>query len=153
LDRCTTTGKGHGRREKRTLTVTPVLREYLEWPGAEQVFQIHRVRHLAGGKTEEETSYGITSLGPAEAGAARLLGCVRGHWGIENNLHGERDTTLGEDGWRVHSGATPQVLAATRNALLWLLEERQTPNKAAALRRFVIRPLEAFDLIADNVKH
>jgi hypothetical protein len=25
-----------------------------------------------------------------------------------------------------------------------LLEERQTPNKAAAMRRFVIRPFEAF---------
>jgi hypothetical protein len=129
-----------------------VLREYLEWPGLEQVFQVHRVRHLANGKTEEETSYGITSLGRAQAGAARLLACVRGHWGIENNLHGERDGALGEDGWRVRSGGAPQALAATRNALLLLLEESETPNKAAALRRFAIRPLEAFDLIADSVK-
>jgi hypothetical protein len=34
-----------------------------------------------------------------------------------------------------------------------LLEERQTPNKAAAMRRFVIRPLEAFDLIASKPEH
>jgi hypothetical protein len=34
-----------------------------------------------------------------------------------------------------------------------LLEERQTPNKGAAMRRFVIRPLEAFDLIASKPEH
>jgi len=88
-----------------------------------------------------------------EADAARLLELVRGHWAIDNNLHGERDGALGEDGWRVRSGDGPQVLAATRNALRMLLEERQTPNKAAAMRRFVIRPLEAFDLIASKPKH
>ena len=138
--------------EKRTLTATPVLREYLEWPGVQQVFQVHRVRKLPG-KEESETSYGITSLAPEEAGAARLLELVRGHWSIENNLHGERDGSFGEDGWRVRSGDGPQVLAATRNALLLLLEERGTPNKAAAMRRFVIRPLEALDLIASKPEH
>lgn len=145
MDSATTLGKGHGRVERRTLTATPVLREYLEWPGAQQVFRAHRVRKLPG-QEESETSYGITSLAPEEAGAARLLGLVRGHWSIENNLHGERDGAFGEDGWRVRSGDGPQVLAATRNALLLLLEEHDTPNKAAAMRRFVIRPLEGMAL-------
>lgn len=152
MDSVTTCNKGHGRVEKRTLTATPVLREYLEWPGVQQVFQIQRVRKLAG-KEERETSYGITSLSPQQADASRLLELVRGHWSIENNLHGERDGVFGEDGWRVRSGEGPQVLAATRNALLLLLEERQTPNKAAAMRRFVIRPLEAFNLIDSKPEH
>jgi hypothetical protein len=131
-----------------------VLRDYLEWPGVQQVFQVRRLRKLPGKeKEEEETAYGITSLGPEQADAARLLELVRGHWSIENNLHGERDGVFGEDGWRVRSGDGPQVLAATRNALLLLLEERGTPNKAAAMRRFVIRPLEAFDLIASRPEH
>jgi hypothetical protein len=138
--------------ERRTLTATPVLRDYLEWPGVQQVFQVQRLRKSPG-KEERETAYGITSLGPGEADAARLLGLVRGHWAIENNLHGERDGAFGEDGWRVRSGDGPQVLAATRNALLLLLEERDTPNKAAAMRRFVIRPLEALDLIASKPEH
>ena len=152
MDSVTTCNKGHGRLEKRTLVATPVLRDYLEWPGVQQVLQIQRLRKLAG-KEERETVYGITSLSPRQADAARLLALVRGHWSIENNLHGERDGTFGEDGWRVRSGEGPQVLAATRNALLLLLEERQTPNKAAAMRRFVIRPLEAFDLIASKPEH
>ena len=61
-----------------------MLREYLEWPGIQQVFQVHRVRQLPG-KTEEETVYGITSLAPAAAGPERLLELSRGHWGIENS--------------------------------------------------------------------
>jgi hypothetical protein len=152
LDSATTLDKGHGRLEKRTLTATPVLREYLQWPGARQVFQIQRLRKVPG-QVEQEVAYGVTSLSPEEADAGRLLGLVRGHWSIENNLHGERDGAFGEDGWRVRSGGGPQVLAATRNALLLLLEERGTPNKAAAMRRFVIRPLEAFDLIVSKPEH
>ena len=139
--------------EQRTLTATPLLGEYLDWPGARQVFQIQRVRRLPGKEEERETSYGITSLRPEHADAGRLLELVRGHWAIENNLHGERDGVFGEDSWRVRSGGGPQVLAATRNALLLLLEERQTPNKAAAMRRFVIRTLDAFDLLTSKPEH
>jgi hypothetical protein len=129
-----------------------VPREYLGRPGVQQVFQVQRVRKLPG-KGERETSYGITGLAPEEADAARLLGLVRGHWSIENNLHGGRDGALGEGGWRVRSGDGPRVLAAARDALLLLPEERDTPNKAAAMRRFVIRPLEAFDLIVSKPEH
>lgn len=111
----------------------------------QQVFQIHRVRQLPA-KTEQETVYGITSLTPEEADPQRLLGLARGHWGIENRLHGVRDVTLGEDACRVRSGSAPQVLAATRNVVVHLLEEVEAVSKAAALRRFAIYPLEAFAL-------
>ena len=142
-----TCGKGHGRRERRTLRVTPILEKYLDWPGAVQVFQVHRVRHLAGGKVEQETVYGITSLAPEEAGAERLQGLVRGHWGIENRLHLVRDVTLGEDGCRVRSGDAAQVLAALRNAVVHLLEGVTAASKAAAARSFAVHPLEAFPLV------
>jgi predicted transposase YbfD/YdcC len=99
------------------------------------------------GKTEQETVYGITSLTLQEAGPERLLALARGHWGIENRLHGVRDVTLGEDACRVRSGAGPQVLAATRNAVVHLLEGVEAASKAAALRRFAIYPLEALALI------
>jgi predicted transposase YbfD/YdcC len=125
-----------------------VLREYLEWPGLQQVVQIHRVRQLPN-KTEEETVYGITSLAVA-AGPERLLGLSRGHWGIENRLHGVRDGALGEDGCRVRSGSAPQLLAALRNACVHLLESVQAASKAAALRRFAARPLEALALLCSR---
>jgi hypothetical protein len=112
------------------------------------VFQLHRVRRFADGRVEQETVYGITSLRPLAAGAARLLELNRRHWSIENNLHGVRDTTFGEDASRVRCADGPQVLAATRNALTHLLSAAGLPNFAAALRRFAIWPLEAFRLIA-----
>jgi predicted transposase YbfD/YdcC len=126
--------------------VTPILEKYLDWPGAVQVFQITRVRHLAG-KTEQETVFGITSLSPEEAAAHRLQGLVRGHWGIENRLHWVRDMTLGEDACRVRRGEAAQVLAAFRNAVIHLLEEVEAASKAAATRHFAIHPRKALLLV------
>jgi hypothetical protein len=147
-DTVTTTSKGHGRLETRTLTTTPALNEYLgDWPGVAQVFQIHRTRRFCDGRTEQETVYGITSLNPIDAGARELLALNRAHWSVENNLHRVRDVTFGEDASRVRRGSGPQVLAATRNALTHLLCAAKLPNFAAALRRFAIRPFEALRLL------
>ena len=94
-----------------------------------------------------EVVYGITSLRPEAADAARLLGLVRDHWRIENGLHYVRDETLGEDRCRVRSGAAPQVLAAIRNAAVHLLAGVPAPSRAAATRRLNVHPAEALDLI------
>jgi hypothetical protein len=111
------------------------------------VFQLHRTRRFSDGRIEQETVYGITSLRPLAAGAARLLQLNRTHWSIENNLHRVRDVTFGEDASRIRCGDSPQVLAATRNALTHVLSAAKVKNFAAALRRFAIRPLEALRLI------
>lgn len=130
-----------------------MLQKYLaDWPGIAQVIQVHRVRSWRG-KTEEETSYGISSLTPQEADAARLLVLNRGHWGIENHLHGVRDNTFGEDACRVRSEDAPQVLAATRNALVQLLQGVHVRGLAAALRRFAAKPWEAVALLFQRQKH
>jgi predicted transposase YbfD/YdcC len=64
----TTWDKGHGRLEKRTLTASSQLKDYIDWPYAEQVFRLERCfRRLQDGKRMEETTYGVTSLTPAEA--------------------------------------------------------------------------------------
>jgi predicted transposase YbfD/YdcC len=84
-DRCliTTTEKGHGRRETRTLVAVSVLPGEVDWPGIAQVFCL--TRHVTRkGKDTFEVVYGITSLTRAEADGARLLQLNRGHWGIEN---------------------------------------------------------------------
>jgi predicted transposase YbfD/YdcC len=131
--------------------VTPILEKYLDWPGAVQVFQVHRVRYLAD-KVEEETVYGISSLSPQEANAERLLALVRGHWEIENRLHWVRDVTMGEDACRVRSGDAAQVLAGLRNAVVHLLEEVTAASKAAAMRYFAIHPQEAFPLVTGEYR-
>ena len=116
------------------------------WPGLAQGFELTRERSEKG-KTTVEVVYGITSLRPEEANAARLLALTRGHWGIENRLHYVRDVTLGEDGCRVRKGSAPQVLAALRNGVIHLLAGVEAPSRAAAIRRFQNRPEEALELL------
>jgi hypothetical protein len=123
-----------------------MLRGYLDWPGAVQVFELERVRVLPG-KTEVEVVHGISSLPPADDSARRLLGLARGHWGIENQLHYVKDETLGEDRCRVRAGAAAQVLAALRNLAVYLLEGVGARSKAAATRRFAAHPREALPLL------
>ena len=95
-----------------------------------------------------EVVYGITSLNREQADAERLLKLIRNHWLIENQLFGVRDVTLGEDACRVRTAAAPQFLASLRNVVVHLLRCLDASNRAAAIRRFAIYPLEALRRIA-----
>lgn len=141
--RATVSSKGHGRRERRTVIATTELASYLQphWPDLRQVYQVTRERWEKGQHTVE-IAYRITSLGPDQADAARLLALDRGHWGIENGLHHVRDVTLGEDACRVRTANAPEVLAAARNLALGLLRRLGLPSIASATRRIVMHPIE-----------
>lgn len=141
--------KGHGRTERRTLTSTTALNDYLDWPGVEQVFKVERWRTVHG-QTTHEVSYGITSLPRQRADAATLLRLSRGHWGIENRLFHVRDVTFGEDACRVRSGSAPHVLSGLRNLCIHLLNAAGFTNKAQALRRHAAHPAEALALLTDS---
>ena len=142
----TTSNKGHGRFEKRTLTSTTALNDYLEWPSVAQAFKLVRERTV-NGKTTTETVFGITSLSREKADAGRLLNLTRTHWGIENRVFYVRDVTFGEDACRVRTHGGPMILSALRNAAIGLLNGAGLVNKAAALRRHAAHPLEALKLI------
>jgi hypothetical protein len=142
----TTTDKGHGRLEKRTLWTTTILTKRQDWAGLKQGFALVRERTEKGKKTEEKV-HGITSLSPERAAAQRLLGLTRGHWGIENELHYRRDVTLGEDASRVRKGGAPQVMAALRNSVLHVLSDVVAPSIAAAMRTMGNCLSQAFGLL------
>jgi hypothetical protein len=110
---------------------------YIDWPGAAQICRITRKRTVKG-KTSVEIVHAITSLPRRRAGAADLLALSRGHWAIENKLHGHRDVTFGEDAARTRRRNGPQVLAALRNACLTLIG------------RAGVRPVEALSFFAEN---
>lgn len=118
-----TRGKGHGRRERRTLTSSSMLKEYVKWPYCEQVFRLERhfVR-ISDDKVFQEVSYGVSSLTREKANADQLLELVRGHWGIENGLHFRRDDTLKEDRCRL-KGQGAQAMAVINNLVLGLLRK------------------------------
>lgn len=125
---------------------TTWLNEYLDRPEVGQVFLLRRERTV-GAVTAVEEAFGITSLSPQEASAAELLGWVRRHWSIENQLFGVRDVTLGEDACRARKGAAAEVLAGLRNAVVHLLSGAGFASTAAALRHFMVYPLEALALM------
>ena len=123
VDDCNVTmSRGHGRIETRTLRASSALRDMLDWPGQQQVFSIERrTIYVKTGEVREETAYGVTSLDPDRADAAKLQSLVQGQWSIENRSHYVRDVTFGEDKSQVRNGYLPQVMAALRNVVISLL--------------------------------
>jgi hypothetical protein len=62
----------------------------------------------------------ITERRTGPAWAAERLGWWRGQWGNENRLHWVREVTFEEDGSRIRTDATAQVMAALRNVVVSL---------------------------------
>jgi predicted transposase YbfD/YdcC len=138
LDVAETRGKEHGRKITRRLQANTRV-AHLQWPGAQQICRLTRTT-WRDGQEHLEIEYAITSASRSRADADRLLDWWRGHWGIENRVHYVRDVTFGEDASRIRTASAPQVLAATRNAILSLLRSWGCTNIAAALRENVYQP-------------
>ena len=144
--------QGHGRTERRTLTVTSVFAGELDWPKARQVFKLERrFLHHRSGKVSQETTFGIPSLSPQQADAAQLLTINRSYWGIENGLHYRRDATLGEDRTRVKMGHAPRVMAILNNLTLGLIARQGSRYVSEARRKFAARPQLALNLLLQGV--
>lgn len=143
-----TVEKGHGRIEQRTLTVSSMLKGYLDWPHAEQVFQVERQRtRVRDGRVTQEVVQGVTSLTAQEASPERLLDLVRLHWQIENGLHYRRDETLREDRCRLRTGHAAQMMATINNLVLGLLLPKGITNVPQQRRFFAAHPQAALALL------
>ena len=126
--------KGHGRFEKRTIRLTSILTKTQDFKGLKQGFELTRERREKG-ETTVEVVHGITSLSNERADAERMLELTRGHWGIENGLHYRRDVTMAEDASRIRKGVAPQVMAALRNSVIYVLKDVAAPSLASAIRK------------------
>ena len=145
--------KVHGRYERRRLTVSAELKRYLNWPGAEQVYQLERyTRRTKDGAETHEVVYGITSLTAQEAGPLRLLELIRSHWGIENGLHYRRDKTLREDWCHLKQGQAPRAMAVINNLIVGLVLRLGWTNLAEARRHFDAHRQEAVNLVLFSPK-
>ena len=147
-----TVDKGHGRLEIRELVASTELNEFLadQWVGIAQVFRLTRTVYEKG-SMHREVVYGITSLPPTRAGAARLLTLVRAHWKIENRLHWRRDVTLREDQCQVRKGEAPRILALLNSFLLALLDLFGVSNVPKQMRTFDAQPLLAVRLLLGSL--
>lgn len=140
--------KSHGRIEQRTIMVSSLLNDYLDWPHVAQVFRLDRlVWHCQYGGKTRETIYGLTSLSAKRANPAKLLALTRTYWGIENGLHYRRDVTLHEDATRLTLGQAGHNMAILNNLVIGLCLSRGLHNLAQARRHFCARPQDALQLI------
>lgn len=104
-----------------------------QWKGLTSLGMVTRER-TKGAKTSTETEYYICST---QIDAQILAKVVRGHWGIENNLHWELDVTLGEDGSRYRERIGAQNLAAVRKVTLGALSQEKTLKCGKKTKRLV----------------
>ena len=82
------------------------------------------------GKTTEEAHYFI---GSGRLGAGKAAKALRGHWGIENNLHWQLDVHLGEDKSRIQERNAARNFASMRKSALCVL--KQHPAKKSIPRK------------------
>lgn len=144
-----TVEKQAGRLEERTLTVSSLLNDYLEWPHLGQVFKLERrFTCLASGVVETEVQYGLTSLTAQQADPKRLLKIIRSEWGIENGLHYRRDVTFQEDQTRMTVKSMGRVMAIINNLVISLINHQGYGNHAHARRVFNACPAKALALIS-----
>ena len=111
------------------------------------MFRLTRERKT-GEKVETEVVHGIASLPRERAGASELLQLTRGHWGIENGLHGVRDGTLREDASRIRRGSATQVMAIVRNIVIFVFNQQGYRSAAAATRHYVCHPHETLEILS-----
>src|SRR5437868_7069023 len=142
--------KGHGRLERRQITTSPDLNDYLrrDWGEVGQVFRVERER-TSKDQHSFEVVYGWTSLSPKRCSPQQLAQVIRAHWAVENRLHWRRDATLGEDRCGVRLPPVAQLLAVLNSLVLTLMDLHQVPNVARQLRRFASHPDEALAWVLD----
>jgi predicted transposase YbfD/YdcC len=128
----TTKAEGHGRIEQRTYTVVTNLEDIRDrklWAGLTTVGMCLRERTVQG-KTTEETHYFI---GSGRLGPRKVAKAMRGHWGIENNLHWHLDVHLGEDRSRIQQRNAARNFASMRKLALCVLKrhpaQKSIPRK------------------------
>jgi len=141
----TISGRGHGRRERRTIKATEVDAG-LGFPHATQVLQVRRTVTRKSRKSVEVV-YLITSMPMTAAAPAQVAAWIRGHWGIENRLHWVRDVTFDEDRSTVRTGNAPQVMATIRNTAVGILRLAGHTSIAAALRHHSRDPHRPIELL------
>lgn len=126
--------KGHGRLEKRIVSICTILDGIPLWPGLKTLIRVESQRQFKKGgqsRFETETRYYVASfLESAELFAQR----IRGYWGVENKVHYVRDVTQGEDASRIRMHQLPQIFAVARNFALNLYRSNEFSNMAQSER-------------------
>jgi predicted transposase YbfD/YdcC len=130
-----TSESGHGRKEKRRYIVlndVSAIRDKEKWRDVQSLIMVYRECEKSDGKVEEESRFFI---GSATASAKDYATWIRGHWGIENQLHWVLDVIFREDDSRVRKGNGTRNLALLRRLAVSLLGNEKTTKLSIRCKR------------------
>lgn len=125
---------GHGRKEVRRLWIsTDVdwLPKAEAWCDLSSIVMLEHERHAPSGISLERRFY-ISSLAVE---AQKMLGIIRRHWGIENQVHWVLDVVFREDESRVRRDHGGQNMAVLRQLALNLLRKEETKRLSLRMKR------------------
>lgn len=125
--------QSRGRTELREYHVMPagdMVKQFPTWKGLNTLGVAIGYRRDSKGNESLEYRYYISSAALTEEQFAKA---VRGHWGIENQLHWVLDVTMKEDACPIYRGEAAQILATVRHMALNML--RAEKGKCASIRR------------------
>jgi len=132
----TTTEKAHGREETRQYTVlhdVSGIKVKDEWESLCSVIMVEsNVSRKKNKPPTQEKRYYISNIPHLEAKKASML--IRGHWGIENNLHWILDVVFNEDKSRVTKNAAKNLTILRKMAHNCLIPKK---NPKMSLARMV----------------
>ena len=128
----------HGRIERRRVWCTPEV-QWLggvqkEWPGLGLLVVVEARREVLG-KVSTEQRYYISSR--AKATAAQAAEAIRGHWGIENQLHWSLDVSFSEDDSRIRTGHAAENFSRLRRIALNRLQQDTSRKVGIKTKRLV----------------
>ena len=120
-----TTEKAHGREDLRSYVICPLPKAL---PDADRWKNIKAIgiavnNSLRDGVMTIAIRYYILSR---YISGKRFGEAVRGHWGIENNLHWQLDVSFGEDQSRIRKGHADENFSSMRRTALSLLKKEKT---------------------------
>lgn len=131
--------KGHGRIERRAVSVIKEVdwldggRRFpgeLRLPHAATLIRVQSRAELSD-RSRFETRYYISS---AELSAKQAAEAVRGHWGIENQLHWTLDVVFAEDQSRLRKGHGARNMAVVRHFAINLVRTAPEPVRPPPMK-------------------
>jgi predicted transposase YbfD/YdcC len=135
IDEHQTVESGHGRRETRSCVIFPAPDEVDPdgvWRDLRAVGMAITESTDSQGRCRVEARYYILSV---LLSAKEFAGAVRGHWGIENNLHWQLDVSFREDECRVRTDHAPANLSVIRRFALGLLKRETSCRRGIETKR------------------
>lgn len=141
--RHTTNDRGHGRREQRAYYLAAVPEDFpvrREWSGLAALGIAIRTTEQ-NEQESTEVRYFILSRYVSGRGFASA---VRGHWGIENQLHWQLDVTFGEDKLRIRKDHAPTNMSIAMRTSLSLLKNETSNRRGLKTKRLAAGWDEAY---------